>query len=555
VTFTYHVENDNGTESIDATVTITVTGENDDAIIGGQISGDADETGTAGPGVPGVTGTVATGTLTATDVDNADDSFTTGSGDGDEGYGSWEIDADGTWTYTVDDADAAVQALNVDDELVDTFTVESEDGTTQEITVTIHGQNDAASISGDTDGTAVEEGASTSGSDASGTLLSSDVDNDDDAFTASSGTTAHGSWSIDEDGNWNFEVDNDDAAVQALDEDEFLTDTFTVASIDGTTQLITVTINGSNDAPTIEDGVGSVDENASDLTNGDGGPVIVAALDVDDTFNAMSFEISGVDADKFEVISDGLGGWNLVLKAGESIDLDDDSNALQGDEGVNNEIRELTITVTDDNEESASATYTITVNAIDGKLKNGTNGADAIVGTNGDDTINGASGDDDISSGADSDVLNGGSGKDYLSGGSQNDTLNGNTDADTLSGGDGSDQLRGGTGDDTFVFNFGEDGFDTIIDFNRGGVAGGDVIQLQGFSGLGGSLAANELVMGSAATEAHAQLLYNAASGALSYDADGTGTVAAAVQIATINNGGPGHPASLILSDFQLIVV
>src|SRR4029078_9648955 len=105
---------------------------------------------------------------------------------GDNGYGSYTIDASGHWSYTVDDGNAAVDALNVGDTLTDTFTVSTEDGTTQQVTVTIHGANDAAVITGAVSGSATED----SGTPATGDLNSTDVDNTDDAWQAVTTATA-----------------------------------------------------------------------------------------------------------------------------------------------------------------------------------------------------------------------------------------------------------------------------------------------------------------------------------------------------------------------------
>ena len=87
--------------------------------------------------------------------------------------------ADGVWTYTLDNANCTVQALNVGDTLTDTFTVTTVDGTPQVVTVTIHGTNDAAIISGTTTGSVIEAAVSpTPGTPtATGTLTDTDVDN------------------------------------------------------------------------------------------------------------------------------------------------------------------------------------------------------------------------------------------------------------------------------------------------------------------------------------------------------------------------------------------
>ena len=60
-------------------------------------------------------------------------------------------------------------------------------------------------------------------------------------------------------GVWTYTLDNTNAAVQALAVGGTLTDTFTVATIDGTEQVVTITITGANDAP-----VAVADSNAGD---------------------------------------------------------------------------------------------------------------------------------------------------------------------------------------------------------------------------------------------------------------------------------------------------
>ncbi|RVC31332.1 hypothetical protein EN781_33970, partial [Mesorhizobium sp. M4A.F.Ca.ET.090.04.2.1] len=75
-------------------------------------------------------------------VDNADNVFQADSGS--TSYGSFTIDAAGNWTYTLDDTNPTVDALNDGDPLSDSFTVHSEDGTSQLITISITGTNDAA---------------------------------------------------------------------------------------------------------------------------------------------------------------------------------------------------------------------------------------------------------------------------------------------------------------------------------------------------------------------------------------------------------------------------
>ena len=72
-------------------------------------------------------------------------------------------------------------------------------------------------------------------------------------------STAYGTYTLTAAGVWTYTLDNSNAAVQGLRVGQALTDTFTVTTIDGTARLVTITINGSDDAP-----VAVADNNASD---------------------------------------------------------------------------------------------------------------------------------------------------------------------------------------------------------------------------------------------------------------------------------------------------
>ena len=64
---------------------------------------------------------------------------------GSNGYGKFSIDAAGAWTYTMNGAhDEFVGGQDY----TDSITVATADGTAQVITVTMHGTNDAAVITG-----------------------------------------------------------------------------------------------------------------------------------------------------------------------------------------------------------------------------------------------------------------------------------------------------------------------------------------------------------------------------------------------------------------------
>jgi predicted outer membrane repeat protein len=124
-----------------------------------------------------------------------------------------------------------------------------------------------------------------------------------------------------------------------------------------------------------------------------------------------------------------------------------------------------------------------------------------------------------------------------LNGNSGSDTLLGSGGNDELVGGLDNDLLTGGAGADRFTFNSPNEGIDNLSDFS---LSQGDRIAISA-SGFGGGLVAgvnvttDQFVLGTTATDTFDRLIYNSATGALFFDADGTGATAA-VQLATLNN-------------------
>ncbi|WP_252375831.1 VCBS domain-containing protein [Aeromonas hydrophila] len=256
------------------TVTITITGVNDSAVIGGTDSGAVTEDETN----PLLT---ETGTLSVTDVDGADEAkFLAGNGTPSAGaLGSLTITEGGAWTYNVDNS--KVQYLGEGETKVETFTVASVDGTTHTVTITITGVNDSAVIGG-TDSGAVTEDETNPLLTETGTLSVTDVDGADEAkFLAGNGTPsagALGSLTITEGGAWTYNIDN--SKVQYLGEGETKVETFTVASVDGTTHTVTITITGVNDAAVITGtDTGSVVEDETNPTLTETGTLSVTDVD------------------------------------------------------------------------------------------------------------------------------------------------------------------------------------------------------------------------------------------------------------------------------------
>ncbi|WP_082189001.1 retention module-containing protein [Aeromonas hydrophila] len=268
---TFVVKSVDGTEH---TVTITITGVNDSAVIGGTDSGAVTED-EANPTL------TETGTLSVTDVDGADEAkFVAGNGVASTGaLGSLTITEGGVWTYNVDNS--KVQYLGEGETKVETFTVASVDGTTHTVTITITGVNDAAVITGTDTGGVVEDETKPTLTE-TGTLSVTDVDGVDEAkFVAGNGTPsagALGSLSITEGGAWTYNVDN--SKVQYLGEGETKVETFTVASVDGTTHTVTITITGVNDAAVITGSdTGAVTEDETNPTLTETGTLSVTDVD------------------------------------------------------------------------------------------------------------------------------------------------------------------------------------------------------------------------------------------------------------------------------------
>jgi Ca2+-binding RTX toxin-like protein len=100
----------------------------------------------------------------------------------------------------------------------------------------------------------------------------------------------------------------------------------------------------------------------------------------------------------------------------------------------------------------------------------------------------------------------------------------------TIVGREGSDTLKGQAGADTFVFDraMAADNIDRIIDFNTNEANEGDILKFKG--SLFGEIAAGELdavnfVMGTSATFAHEQFVFDQTAGELFFDPDGIGAM------------------------------
>lgn len=259
------------------------------------------------------------------------------------------------------------------------------------------------------------------------------------------------------------------------------------------------------------------------------------------------------------------GGGNDLFNGGggtDAMDGGDDSDRYLISSSADHSSAEISDTGSSGSDElrftSTTAGQTLTVFAGDTGLERiviGT-GAEASANSSGNTALNinaaAVTGGLAISGNNGANSLTGGAGADVLSGNSGNDTLIGGSGADALSGDGGADLLRGGLGNDTLSGGGGADLFrfdtalnsssnvDRIIDFSIGDA---DRIQLEN-TGTGlftaltttGTLAASAFRVGSSFTNTSQRILYDATSGNLFYDRDGTGSTAS-IQFATLAPG------------------
>ncbi|MBL4829097.1 MAG: retention module-containing protein, partial [Aliivibrio sp.] len=273
------------------TITITVTGTNDDPVIdGGNDSGEVVEDGAL----------IASDTLTLTD-DNGDTHQWSLVGNTSSKYGSITIgETTGTWTYTLNN-DAA-QELAVTDILTEQYVVQADDGkggtVEQIIEITIKGTNDTPLMSGVLVGSITEDESPDS---ITGQLLPDDIDNvnggsDTHIWLIAGEDGTYGTIGIDDDGLWTYELDNTKDSVQKLGEGVTATEIFNVTVTDNhgasTTKQIVITITGSNDIPSIKGAITT--STIEDVIGKDTGTGDLVVVDIDQG-DTHSWEITGED--------------------------------------------------------------------------------------------------------------------------------------------------------------------------------------------------------------------------------------------------------------------
>jgi VCBS repeat-containing protein len=383
---------------------------------------------------------------------------------------------------------------------------EDTDQTPNTFTINVTPVNDAAVISGDVTGNATEDGAG-----ASGDLDSTDVDNDDDAWIAAAGAgdEGYGSYAIDASGNWTYSIDNGNAAVDALNEGDTLTDTFTVATVDGTTETVTVTIHGANDAaPRVQPSNITLTP-----TSNPNGEVPLNSYDFQGT-------LSTTDADP--------GAFTYSITS---------QTSASGSPSTNFSLAGNTLLGTDI---GVNADYTVVVRVVQDGDPAGMYTEETfhiMTGTNGNsgETLEAESGDDYLYGNGGSDMLFGLGGDDWLYGQSGDDQLSGGDGHDHLFGGEANDTLTGGAGNDRFVFQP-TTGADTITDFGDGN----DLIDLTALDASGAVGNQDFVWGGTTATNNGVWYSYNASTNTTTIFADTNGNASTAEFTLTLTGYNPG---------------
>ncbi|OOE65011.1 hypothetical protein BZG20_12900 [Salinivibrio sp. IB868] len=287
------------------------------------------------------------GTVTATDIE--DDVLTLSLTDGGQNY----VELQGNNVVLTQ---AGVDAINNDalDIASLTFTITASDGeasTSQTFTSAVERIDDPASITGDTSGTLSEgeidgsDGSLIARDSVSGTLSITDPD-DSPTWIDSTQSGQYGEL-VFTNGNWTYTADSD--AVQSLSEGDAVSDNFTVTASDGSSQVIAITITGTNDDPVISgQTLGDVVEDSILEATGS-----LSISDADGN-NAPSFSDGNVSG-QYGELSLMNGTWTYTL--------DNNSSLVQGLDAGDQVTDTITLTASDNTQQDIVITITGTDDA------------------------------------------------------------------------------------------------------------------------------------------------------------------------------------------------
>jgi len=248
-------------------VEITINGSNDQAIINGSTNEVIAED--SSNSADGKTVEVS-GNLTIKDIDSGEAGFiaetqinTT--------YGTAEINTEGEWRYILNNDLSSIQSLTNDSQLTDFFSVRSLDGANETIQITIQGTNDIPLLNGTNQAALNLDTTDT----VNGQLGINDPDFGESHFQAETNIAGNfGTGSIEENGQWSYQVDINHPEISNLDSNSLLHDTFVITTADGTEQTIIIPISNTPEMTS----TASIDEYTSETL------AIIELSDNDDVF-------------------------------------------------------------------------------------------------------------------------------------------------------------------------------------------------------------------------------------------------------------------------------
>ncbi len=446
-----------GITTTPASVSWTVTGTNDTPVVTAAVTGTAMEDGSTSS---------LNALANASDVDDGATLSVTGVPASLPAGVSYDA---ATHSFTLDPTNAAYQSLAAGDTSTVSASYNVSDGTATtpaSVSWTVTGVNDAASISGTATGSVTEAGSGNGAGTptAAGMLAVSDADHDQSLMQAVSSPTAsangYGMFTVNSSGQWTHTLDNSNATVDALNNGQTLSDSFTVTSLDGSAQqVVAITINGATDvvnhAPVATDDAWIISQSTDAV-------MPIAALVGNDT------DADGNPLSVVSFSSDGIHWTGLTGTTSNGTPIGVSASGVSLNENNHTGTDTFWYQISDGQGGTATGHVNIAIQTI----LNG-NGSDTVDISG--QTYNYSY----INTGAGTDTSTGGTSVDYLIGGSGNDTLIGK-------GGD--DILTGGQGSDTFRYLSASDKSDTIRDFQVSAGTNNDVLDvhdmLSTFSGV-----------------------------------------------------------------------
>src|SRR5258707_770492 len=151
-------------------------------------------------------------------------------------------------------------------------------------------------------------------------------------------------------GVWAYTLDDDNGAVQALNAGDTLTDSFKVTTIDGTAQVVTIAIHGTNDAAVIS---GTTTGSVIEAGCGPGTPTATGALtdtDVDNAPNTFTAVCPPTASDA------GYGTFTMTADDVWTYTLDNANCAVQALNACNTLTDTFTVTTVDGTAKVVSVT-------------------------------------------------------------------------------------------------------------------------------------------------------------------------------------------------------